>query len=527
MKLVPVDYDPFSDEPKKVRKLTPVPGDPFKEIQNEDPGMLGAIGLGFGRTADKMLQGGKQAALTVASLVSDDAKAALAKQAEEQRFRDEGYAPLQEQRPIASAVGEAAPMLVMPMGGSLKAATAIGALPGLLEYGTAEEKLLKGAAGALGSGAGYGVGKALGAIASPGMKAVNPEADRLAGVMAREGVPLDAAQATGNQTLQSAKAALDRLPWTASGQQAKKQAQQEAFNRAMLRKVGADASSATPDVLGDAFAATGAKMDFAAPSTLALTIDDAAVAKIADVEKTFFRRLPTDQKATIRSYLDDMAQIVGERGALPGDVYNKTRSELGRLAANTDNITMREGAKGLQKALDDVFDRQAAPEAVKAMKEARQEYARLLTMEKAMQKGRSLGDLPSKQLYAQAQQDVPGFTRGGGGDFADLIRGGRQFLPDAVPNSGTPERMMFQNLLTAGSMSGLGALGGMAAGDPASGAAMGLAGFGLSKGAQGLLNSPQFTKYLQMKLLEEEEKRLLAQLGSKAGLLTAGALSNQ
>jgi hypothetical protein len=204
-------------------------------------------------------------------------------------------------------------------------------------------------------------------------------------------------------------------------------------------------------------------------------------------------------------------------------VYNKTRSELGKLAANSDNLTMKEGAKGIQRVLDDAFDRQAPQDAVKLMHEARGEYAKALSMEKAMKKSRSVtGDIPPKQMYAQAQQDIPGFNRGKGGDYADLIRGGRKFLPDPTPNSGTPERLLYQNLVTAGSLSGLGALGGAMSGDGSNavpGAALGLLGFGTSKAAQKVLNSPQLTEHLLRDILTKEQKKRLAQAFGSAGLL--------
>lgn len=494
------------------------------EAKPEDPGMLAAAGIGIGRGLDKLYQGIKQASMTVNAMnprYRQGAEAELAAQKQTQQFRDEAYKPLEQQHPIATALGESAPMMALPMGVSLKAAAAIGAVPGLLEYGSGEDRLQRAAMGGVGSGIGHGIGKAIGAVASPGIKAT-AESDRLAQVAASQGIPLDAAQITGNQVLVNAKAALSRVPWTAGGQQAKDAAKQEAYNKAILKFIGSDAKAATPDVMADAYQAITAKMDSAANS-VALTLDDTAVAQLAKVEKNFLRRLPTDQKAVIRSYLDDLTESIGQTGAIPGDVYNKTRSELGRIAFNTDNITIREGAKGMQKVLDDAFDRQAPAEAVSAMKEARAQYAKYQTIAQGLKKARSTdGNLPPKQMYAQAQQDIPGFERGAGGDFNDLVRAGRKFLPDPVPNSGTPERLLYQNLLTAGSMSGLGAAGGaIAGGDPISGAALGLAGFGLSKSAQGLLNSPLLAKYLRGERLTEAQKRMLAQAGGSMGLLGA------
>jgi hypothetical protein len=524
VKLVPVEGDPFSSN--RPYKLTPVSGDPFKGQEPDDPGMLAAMGLGIGRGLDKLWQGGKQAVHTVgAAAGSKDSARALEEMAETEKFRDEGYAALQKQRPYATMAGEAAPLLAMPMGGSLKAATALGALPGLLEYGTTKEKLTRGAAGAAGSGIGYGIGKAIGAVASPGMKAASPEAERLAKVAAAEGIPLDAAQVTGNPVLQNVKAGLQHLPWTSSGQAAQAQKQGDAYYSALLRQFGEEGTAATPDVLADASRRIGGKIEGAAQSAT-LKLDDTFVGKLADIEKKFVRRLPTDQKAVIRSYLDDLTEHIGKD--MPGDVYQSTRSELGKLAHETDNQTVKHAAKQMQKALDDAFDRQASPDMVSQMGKARGEYSRFSTVNDSVRRSRAQDGRPSpKQVYAQAQSDIPNFEKGAGGDFADLVRAGRQFLPDQIPNSGTAQRQMMMNVLTAGSMGGIGATSSMlATGDPTSGALLGLAGFGTSKAAQKLINSPQFTQYLLRDVLTAEQKKLIAEAVGKAGLLGATAAAD-
>lgn len=499
-----------------------------EKVKTDDPGIMGSIGIGFGRMTDNLMQGVTQAGAHVMGAMNPALKPYaedyLARQKQQQQFKDEGYKPLQEQHPIATAVGESAPLLAVPAGGSLRAAMALGALPGLIEYGTPEEKLARGGAGAAGNAVGLGVGKVIGKALSPGLEAASPEAGRLADVMASNGIPLDAAQVTGNQVLQNTKAALAKIPWTANGQQARDAAKQTAFNQSVLKFIGSDAKAATPDVMGDAYNAITSKMNDAANS-VTLQLDEAALNKLGAVEKNFLRRLPTDQKQIVKSYIDDILEA-GANGGIPGDIYNKTRSDLGKLAFDTENSTIREGVKGIQKVLDDAFDRQAPKEAVDAMREARAQYSKYQTVANSLKKARSTdGNIPAKQLYAQAQHDIPGFERKTG-DFVDLVRGGRQFLPDPIPNSGTPERALYQNLLTAGSMSGLGAASGaLAGGDPISGASLGLAGFGLSKGAQGLLNSPMLTKYLMAKVLEERKKELLAQGMASAGLLGATALS--
>lgn len=494
-----------------------------------DPGALQAALIGAGRMGMRVYRGLGQATLAADSLnpfLAPIAQRELSALKADEQDASQRYGQLQQQHPVATAVGEAAPLLPLPMGVSIRGAAAISALPGLVEYGSPTERLQQGALGALGGGIGSAVGKAVGAIASPAMEAASPEVSRLADVAAANKVPLDTAQLTGNPVLQNVKAALSRIPYTATGQQAADAAKQQAYNAALLSHVGSSGKAGTPDVMGDAYNAIVGKMNSAAAST-ALTVDDKAVDGLAKVESTYLRRLPTDQKPIIGSYLQDLTDLIGKEGGLPGDVYNSTRSELGRIAATTNNNTVRAGAKGLQKVLDDMFDRQAPADAVIAMKEARLQYSRYATLSDALKKGRNQdGNFSAKQVYAQAQQDIPGFERGAGGNFNDLVRAGRQFLPEPIPNSGTPERLLYQNLLTAGTMSGMGALGGaLTGGDPISGAELGLLGFGLSRGAQKAINSPLLGRYLTSSALTPQQKLLVSRGGGLLGLAAVNGLS--
>lgn len=506
----------------------------------DDPGIAKSVELGFGRASDKFLQGLKQAGLGIAGVLSealpqslkDPAQAALANQLQAQQdtqsFRDSAYTPLQQQHPIATMAGEAAPFVALPMARTLTGATVAGALPGLLSYGDTKERAVSGGAGAVGGGAGYGVGKVIGNVVSPAMQAADPEVARLAQVAAQNKVPLDVAQITQNPVLQNAKAALDSIPWTANAQAASKAAQQQAFNKAVLGFSGGNATSATPDVMGDIYKNIIQKKIDAATG-VSLSLDEPALTKLADVESSNLRRLPTDQKQLISSYVDDI--LNSANNPISGDVYAKTRSTLGQIANSTENNNLREGAKGLQGVLDDMFDRTASPDQVQQMQQFRDQYSKYMTTTGALQRARSGSDIPAKPLYAQAQQDIPGFERNTG-DFANLVRAGRQFLPDPVANSGTVPRQIYTQLLSAGSLPITSLLGGGAqyallpdAGGERHVTGGALAGLGLgmltSKGASAALRSPLMAKYLQSALLNDAQKLALARTGGLLGYAAA------
>lgn len=484
-----------------------------------------AVVIAAGRTADKLKQGLKQMALTPAALFLDSARQELAAQKADMAEKDRLYEPLRKAQPLATIGGESLPYLFLPMGRSLGAAVGMGALPALTEYGTPTEKLIGAGAGAAGGGIGYGIGKALGSAISPGMKPESDRAAQLAQVAAKEGIPLDAAQVTGNPVLQNVKAALGAIPWTAGGQARSDAAKQAAYNAALLKRIGSNASAATPDVLADAHAGIVGNLAKVSDN-VKLVPDEAFVNKLADFEKSFLRRLPTDQRPVIGSYLQDMTNAIG--GHIPGDAYATARSSLGQIAADSKNATVSTAAKELQKTLDDLFDRQAPKAIVESVHEARKQYGMYLNITKALKNGRSTaGDIPPKQMYAAVADSTPGFAKSDS-STAELVRAGRQFLPDPIPNSGTPQRALYANLLTAGSMGTLGALGSTLSGsDPKTGALAGLAGFGLSKGAQKAINSPMVADYLTNQLISEATKRRLAQGGGLLGFSAANYLSQQ
>lgn len=153
----------FATAPSAAAKAT---ADWQKSVHDElDPGVMGSTVIGAGRTTDRVLKGLEQAYLeakshfespTLSSLVTGktESQQALADLKHRAEADDESYKPLQDQHPVASAVGEALPAMVIPAGGGATlAATAgrlavAGALPGALEYGSAGERAMRAAGGA-------------------------------------------------------------------------------------------------------------------------------------------------------------------------------------------------------------------------------------------------------------------------------------------------------------------------------------------------------------------------------------------
>lgn len=130
------------------------PMDP-KQFGPDDPGAIMSTLIGAGWTFDRVVKGMQQ--LYHGARGNDRELADLKARADEEKRL---YEPLTEKHPIATAIGETLPAAVIPAGGTASLAgtvgklAASGAIPGMLEYGSAADRAKRGAIGAAGAVAG-------------------------------------------------------------------------------------------------------------------------------------------------------------------------------------------------------------------------------------------------------------------------------------------------------------------------------------------------------------------------------------
>jgi hypothetical protein len=560
MRLVPVDGNPFGDEIKGNTRLVPVEGNPFAQAAPEDfmrgpagvaadMNPLQALVVGAGRGFDQLGLGIRQPLYALGSALGfQDATAKQAELAAQQPEADRVYRPLQQAHPLATGIGETVPAFAVPVGGATSVLGAAGrmALPGLLQgalsYGSPEQRLkdaaIQGAGGALGGGLMALAGKAVSPAVGAATRAASPELGHMAQVAKDAGIQLNPAQAGGGKFAQGVESALHTIPWTAGAQQAAKDAQQAAFNKALLGKavggiesalparwtawggrqkaVGIDATKATPDVLAQAADTIGQKFEQGITG-VTVPINQTATNMVDAIANKYAVRLDSMQKPIVAN----IAQDLKEAGrTLTGEQYHSIVSDIALAARNIKDKPTQGALKSLRSVLDSSYRAAAPAEQAATYFEARGQWKNLLTIEEAMKNARSQADIPAKSFYAAMQKNTPNFVRGAGGEVGELARMGRQFLPDPIANSGTPFRNAFTNLLSAGTMGGMGA-GGMAltGGDPMEGLKLGLLGYAASKGAQGLYNS----RYPMNQLLSDEAKRMLIRGGGLLG--TGGAIA--
>lgn len=415
---------------------------------------------------------------------------------------------------IANATGEGLGTVLatmLPAGAIARAAT-----PGTVTQGVAEalasQPKTQIASGLIGGGttgatdspaAGLAAALLTPAATAVGGRLVSPVTNQLSGqernlatAAEKAGITLTPAQQTGSKGLRMLEETMARTPLAAGPMRGAFENQRGQFNSAVLEKAGITADNANPETLARAFQQQGKTFNDLAARTSA-TFDKTFANDVGDTVQKYANRLDTNVAPIFKSYLKDVLETVGNSTSLTGEKYANIRSDITRtIRENQSNPSLQRALGGLVDSLDGAMERSASPQLAAEWKDARRQYQALMTVDKAMSGGtaeaRTTGDIPFGALTSAVRSgDKAGFARGRG-QLNELSRVG-DYLANKVPNSGTPERLMVQNLLTGGALFGGTAATGV--GLPAAAAAA-AAPYAISK----LYNSPVGRAYLTNEL---------------------------
>jgi hypothetical protein len=425
------------------------PAQPAAPSAADDVGALEAGVIAAGRFTDKIVQGVRQA---YNAATGDDKT--LAAMAEEEAFKDKHYKALQTKHPVATTLGEAAPMMLVPMGaaGGLGATAAkaalINALPGAVGYGSAQERLgraaVGGTGGAIGGAAGFGLARAL----KPA-SAANPGVSREALAAAKRlGVKPTPGQVTQNPALQNLENYLARTPGGSGTMQRAHAANQAAMNRAAAQAMGQQADDLSEGVFAAAKKGIGAEFDrLGAITSPQLGQDFFKV--LADIDASNAARGSFRSKA-----IDDVVDKgldLAAKGNLSGKAYKEIRSQLSsqaNAAFKSGDATLGQAVKAIRNALDDAAEQSLGAADKQAWKTAREQWQAYKTLTKGnVAEG---GNVSAARTAAAVRARGDGLRTGAAqGPLADIARIGEAFKAPANPNSGNlGTSMVFSNPLT-------------------------------------------------------------------------------
>lgn len=374
---------------------------------------------------------------------------------------------------IADAMILAPLNAVLPGAGFSGAATrALGT--GIIEAGTKpgdlSQKAEDLAIGTAGGAIGEGLSGAVKFLNKPVKGAISASKQALVKKAQDMGLPINLADRTGSKAAQYAKSALETLPISSSMEAGQRETQRKAWTAALMREAGENADTASPEVMGAMKDRISSMYDDIAGRN-ELVVDAQYKNDLAAVANKYLRRVPVNQRAIVRNYINDLN--IPDGAFIDGRVYQETRSMLDRQAralANSDPVTS-DMLSGIRSTLDDAFARNVSPADKEALSMANKQWGIMRTMEKAIDP--LSGDISPKKFLSELTRREKNRVLFGKGnqDLIDIARVGAEFVSPRTPSSGTAERSIWQKFLQDPLMMGG---GGYLAGGPA-GALAGLA----------------------------------------------------
>jgi hypothetical protein len=381
---------------------------------------------------------------------------------------------------LAKSIGTSKGLLGVPAAGAIQGATSTAITEGDLSGALP---------GAVGAGVVGSVGKVLKPIADESISAARKG---FVATLKKAGITdLTPGQLTGNTALETIDAVLSKLPLTAGAARKKAESQLRKFTGEALKFAGAKGDEVTPEVkrvVEDTFSQRYKDL----MSGQVVNIDQPVLDKVAEIASDQLEALPTTVKPIVQKYMRD---IVQSGGKLTGEAYQKARSAMtqqSRSLSATDTYTAGV-LKDLRNALDDAAERSLPADKQGAWKELRKQYANYKSIQKAstsVSRDSLEGILSPAALLRAVETANKTKGQAGYGELYDIARAGRGVLADTVPDSGTAQRLFYQNLMTGG-VGGLG-VGGATYGatqDPETAALAAVLALGGPKAVQAFLNS--------------------------------------
>lgn len=445
------------------------------------------------------------------------------------------YQPQTVPGQYASTLAEFAPSAFIPGGGSIGARAFNTIVPALASetagqatQGTAAEPYARVMAGLL---SGPAAAKVITPFAAPGAAL-----QRDINTLTKEGIPLTAGQRTGNRALQWAESNAADMPM--GGGAKKLQADQAAaYDRAVTAKIYDPAELRARGVpegvnLPDPRAAAAGQQSLSDKYTQltannSLKADPTLINDIYAAEAKYNKNvLPSQRTGDIQAIRDDIANtMIAGQGTMPGDVYQATRSRLGRNAKGMTDPERAAALRDMRGALDRTMERSLPPDQATEWRLNNQRYANMKQVgdPATAAAGENLSPLKVAQT---ARAGRPGEYAAQKGDFDELAKAAATVMKP-LPNSGTASRIGMQQLFNVLPNALAGGVSGAAAGSmfgPVGAIAGAAAPFVVPK----LITSKLGQAYLGNQLMPQNTRDIIAQaMAQQASSKEGNAARNQ
>lgn len=306
---------------------------------------------------------------------------------------------------------------------------------------------------------GAAVGALVGGRAGrPGTTGREAAHDANVATLQREGVPMSAGQQTGSPRVKYIESelggsAFDKLI----------DRQRSVFTDRAMQRLGQE-GTALPEDLARANARIGGEFDRLA-STTAVPFDQQLQTDLLNTAVDYQEVAP-QVAPVVENLMNRMGQISARNGGvLDGPAYKEMTTKLRELGASAD-VPTGQALNAFRDALDSAIERNLTGPALDQWRNARRQYANLMTVERAMTGGgieQASGMVSPVRLRGAISGggNGPRAIAEGRSTMTDLANAGTGVLKD-MPQSGTGPRLAARGI---GAAAG-GAAGALAAGDP-------------------------------------------------------------
>lgn len=429
---------------------------------------------------------------------------------------------------VGGSLGNITPAIAasfIPGTGTIKGATALGATQGFMKpVESNESDIGNTVTGGLTAGGITAGLNTVGKIASPLVGAVknnlSPYKQRLIQAVENMGGVVTPGQKLGKPWMQKIESALERDPLTSKWIDKARDTNQKILNQKGTSQIGETSQNIPDDLLGRAYNRIGDMFDSVKNETIVLGKDFGKA--VNDAGYNFNRTWTGKGDSTAKSLLDS-AQSAIKKGTLTGEEYNLVRSDLsGVLRSQAVPSNTKQLAHDLMDALDDVAERGISGGKSKIVSQARNEYKKLLGLEKSLNGENISGAKLSSYL---TKNDKSGYARGNDkSDLYEMLRFQRNF-PDAVGNSGTPTGLSLNNNIVQSLIGGgLGAGYGAYSGDPTAALYGAAAPIAAKKGAEYLYRA--LGKYATMNPVAKMSPEQIQKISLLRDLIAQGSASH-
>lgn len=243
-----------------------------------------------------------------------------------------------------------------------------------------------------------------------------------------------------------AESVISKLPFMGNAQARIVENNKTAFNKAAVDKIpqvkgeGIDAYTVgNRDMIGDRIG----KVFNALEDATTVNIDQTVGADIAKAAADFSKNLRANMSPRVSAQLDELAGAAAAKTnpQIDGTTYKNIRSDLSAMLTSTTG-TDRNAVGAMINALDGAVERSLPKDMVKDWQDARLSWRRHSMLKDATDSRHNsqtdVGHIPPGALAARA---------GGDREMERLAQVGTSFVGDKMPNSGTPDRLLYQNAL--------------------------------------------------------------------------------